>query len=187
MSFQVDWQNGLPPAWLVLFSRVIPGATVSILSGTCRRFRKELTRNAAWIRNCEELEDFSQLTFYERYTMIQPEGFWYEWYQEHLPRRFPLRSPCRQNLRMERGRILSMEVPQVGSLAIERGSGIQTVFVCVRSIDKKMYWAPCGDDLIAIMSKQEAVATFASAMPCTIRSSGAFSLDISLVAIQLYP
>lgn len=87
---KVGQNSQIPPPWFQRFSKIIPLSLVCKLASTCQEFHFLLTMNAAWKPQCERLEDYSKLSDYEKNVMIMPEGFWFQWYLDHVPRHIPI-------------------------------------------------------------------------------------------------
>uniref|UniRef100_A0A6C0CF31 Uncharacterized protein n=1 Tax=viral metagenome TaxID=1070528 RepID=A0A6C0CF31_9ZZZZ len=182
--------NLIPNAWLLHFSRTVKSSLVRKLM-VSKKYRKELTRNSAWLIQCEELPDFHELTEYERYTMIQEEGFWYEWYNDHCPRFVPIAKPVRMNFRTN---FLSIVlVPEVGSIAYD---GRKT-FVCINvvrigagksnaGLPEKISWAPCSDHFNVIFNKKHAKTKKMGILVSTLRTYGNYSIELSLPGPEYY-
>lgn len=184
--------NNLPSAWLLHFARIIKPCIVRRLMCN-KRLRKQLTRNSAWIHQCEDLKDFQELTEYERYTMIQEEGFWYEWYNDRCFRFIPL---VKSHVVSFKGPdyVDKIIVPSIGSLGIYS----RNIYVCVKielfggkganaNLPQKMSWAPCKEAFDVIKTKKRAKTSLSRILVAALRSYGNFSLDIELLADEYYP
>lgn len=184
--------NELPSAWLLHFAKIIEPCIVRRLMCN-KRLRKELTRNSAWLVQCEDLEDFRELTEYERYTMIQEEGFWYNWYNDRCFRFVPIMK-CYEVSFKGPDYVSRTLVPNVGSLGI---CG-RKAYVCVKielfggkganaDLPQKMSWAPCKETFSVIITKKHAKTSLSRILVATLRTYGNFSLDIELLADEYYP
>lgn len=181
------WGN-IPGSWLLHFARVMKPSIVRHLVLACKHYRKNLTRNSVWLVKCEKLDDFHKLDEYERYTMIQPEGFWYEWYNDHCPRYVPLRAPLEISFKSPNC-VKRIRVPSVGSIS-SQGSKL---FVCVK-IDRhpktgrieRVIWAPVQGDLDSTFYQFYAKTKLSGTMISTLRTYGNFSTNHELCPAQWY-
>lgn len=79
-----------PNLWLKRFAEIIPLSGVILLARTSKSIHTELTRNAIWKTKSMTLPEFDELSEYERNVNIWPEGFWFEWYMDRIPRFIPI-------------------------------------------------------------------------------------------------
>jgi hypothetical protein len=192
-----DWVK-LPVAWLARFSSKIPSYMVRKLM-VCRTLRKTLTTNTSWLEQCENLEDFRGLSHDEKHVMIQPEGFWYGWYNMHCPRYIPIRPP-REVKFHTRDWSMSLDVPEVGSLFMNRYQDPNTpirskvcVEIAVHTKGKnatiphifKLY--DCWDTVNNMLKKKRAVTKLYGVTEVKIRETGNLSVDIALLDKREYP
>jgi len=184
--------NGLPATWLSHFAKIIKPSIVRRLMCN-KRLKKELTRNSSWLVQCESLRDFQELTEYERYTMIQKEGFWYEWYNDRCFRFVPFVKPRKVSFSGPDYRT-EILIPSVGSLGVYG----RNIYVCVgiellggkgpnANLPHKMSWTLCKEAFNTMKTKKRAKTTLSGILVATLRTFGNFSLDIELFADEYYP
>lgn len=188
----------LPDVWMLNFSTIIKPSLVRKLM-VCRSLKKGLTTNTAWLLQCEDLEDFGSLTHYEKYVMIQEEGFWYSWYNKHCPRYIPI-VPPRDVTFHTRDWTMTLAVPEVGSIFSNPYSdpnGPIKTKVCAEIIPYqkgknatipstfKLY--DCWDTLDNILKKKRATTKLYGVTEVKIRETGNFSVDLSMLKERDYP
>lgn len=183
--------NELPAIWLAHFAKIIKPNIVRRLMCN-KRFKRELTRNSSWLVQCEDLKAFQELTEYERHTMIQKEGFWYEWYNDRCFRFVPIMKPREVSFQGP-DYTSKIIIPSVGSFGVYG----RNVYVCVgielqggkganANLPNKMSWTLCREQFDMMKRKKHAKTALSGILVATLRAYGNFSLAIELLAEEYY-
>ena len=115
----------LPASFLARFSLICSIQTVQHLMVT-RYLRKRLKSNHVWLKRCETIPAFGELTEYERKVMMQKDGFWYDWYIDHMTVRKSI-NPIRTYIQYpDEGKL---RIPVRGNLLFRPFNGYCKTFV----------------------------------------------------------
>jgi len=156
----------LPNTWFARFAIVIPFPIVHTLMSVCKPFRKHITHNTVWLKNCEPLAAFKDLTRTEK-TTIQPELFWYKWYLLNCERHIPI---CDFNTIREKGTVRYSA--RAGCLISADNLVKQSIVVVVRVISQSQIV------VCSILRRRGRVVTFIKSdeYVVKVRESGSFSI-----------